>query len=133
MASLEEKLKERAHPLGFELAGIASASPADSFGRLRGWINQGYAGAMDYMYRHGPARQHPKSILPKVRSVVMVGKNYQVQNKNAEPQAGKVARYARGLDYHQVLRKKLKQLLKWVQNEIPECGGRSVVDTAPLL
>jgi epoxyqueuosine reductase len=131
MSSLEHNLKVRAHALGFELAGVVSAGPADSFDRLRTWLDQGYAGTMDYMHRHALARKHPDSILPNVRSVVMVGLNY--QKPNAEPQAVQVARYARGLDYHHVLRKKLKLLLAWIQNEVPECHGRCVVDTAPLL
>jgi epoxyqueuosine reductase len=131
MSSLEQNLKDRARALGFEVSGIAAAAPADSFYRLRTWLDQGYAGAMDYMHRHALARKHPDSILSNVRSVVMVGMNYHIQN--AKPQAAQVARYARGLDYHHVLRKKLKQLLAWMQQEVPGCRGRCVVDTAPLL
>src|SRR5262249_39735319 len=132
--SLENRLKERALALGFELAGIASAGPADSFDHLRAWLDQGYAGAMDYMIRHALARRHPSSILPNVRSVVMLGLNYSRQPAVGSPQStAQVARYARGLDYHQVLRKKLKHLLAWIQGEVPGCHGRCVVDTAPLL
>jgi epoxyqueuosine reductase len=133
-ATLEDRLKEQAHTLGFELVGIATASPADSFDRLRAWLDRGYAGAMDYMYRHALARRDPSSILPDVRSVVMVGLNYSWQSAVGSRQsAAPVARYARGLDYHQILRKKLKQLLAWIQEEVPGCHGRCVVDTAPLL
>ena len=46
---------------------------------------------------------------------------------------GRVARYALGEDYHQVLRQRLNQLLEWVHREVPDCRGRGVVDTAPLL
>jgi epoxyqueuosine reductase len=144
MASLEDRLKERARSLGFELAGIASAGPADSFDRLRAWLERGYAGAMDYMRRHALARKHPASILPSVKSVVMVGMNYspfvvpasarkeQTRAKARTTNRAQVARYAHGLDYHHVLRKKLKLLLAWVQGEVPGCHGRCVVDTAPL-
>jgi epoxyqueuosine reductase len=132
MAGLEKLIKERARALGFDLAGIASASPADSFDRLRTGLDQGYAGEMDYMHRHALARRHPSSILPTVRSVVMVSMNYHA-GQNPKPQAVQVARYARGLDYHQVLRKKLKLLLEWIQGMVPGCNGRCVVDTAPLL
>jgi epoxyqueuosine reductase len=130
-SNVENRLKEQARALGFELAGIASAGPADSLEQLRAWLDHGYAGAMDYMHRHALARQHPSSILPNVRSVVMVGMNY--QKPIAKPQAAQVARYASGLDYHHVLRKKLKALLAWIQGEVPDCHGRCVVDTAPLL
>jgi epoxyqueuosine reductase len=129
MAPLETRLKEQAHRLGFELVGIAPADRADGFDRLRDWLDQGLAGAMDYMHRHAEARRHPSSILPEVRSVVMVGMNY----KPATSHGGPVARYARGVDYHDVLRQRLNQLLDWLHGEVPDCRGRGVVDTAPLL
>src|SRR5262245_47878181 len=76
MADLEQRLKEQAHALGFELAGIAPAADADGFDRLRDWLDHGHAGDMDYLHRHADARRHPRSVLPAVRSVVMVGMNY---------------------------------------------------------
>jgi epoxyqueuosine reductase len=134
MPSLEERLKQRARELGFELAGIASAAPADSFDRLQAWLDEGFAGEMEYMSRHAEARRHPAAILPDVRSVVMVGMNYKPADATPTlPSHGKVARYARGPDYHDVLRQRLKSLLTWLQAEVPRCRGRCVVDTAPLL
>jgi epoxyqueuosine reductase len=136
MDSLEARLKQRAHALGFELAGIAAATPADSFDRLQDWLDRGFAGEMGYMHRHAKARRHPFSILPDVRSVVMVGMNYSPESTPERPAAGptgRVARYARGADYHNVLRERLNQLLAWTQGEVPGCHGRGVVDTAPLL
>jgi epoxyqueuosine reductase len=129
---LEERIKQQARRLGFDLAGIAPAGEADDFGRLRDWLDHGFAGDMAYMGRHGEARRHPASILPEVRSVIMVAVNY----KPAEPKGGtgaRVARYARGADYHDVLRQRLRQLLVWIQGQVPGCVGRAVVDTAPLL
>src|SRR4051794_14723335 len=76
MRPLEIRLKERAHALGFDLAGIAAATPADGFERLREWLERGFAGSMGYMRRHAEARRAPSSILPEVRSVVMLGLNY---------------------------------------------------------
>lgn len=138
MLSLEERLKQQARALGFDLVGIAPAQPADSFAQLQDWLARGYAGEMAYMHRHGDARRHPTSILPTVRSVVMVALNYKPQAPVAVPRArngnrAQIARYARGRDYHDVLREKLKALLHWVQGEVPGCAGRAVVDTAPLL
>jgi epoxyqueuosine reductase len=157
--SLETRLKEQARQLGFELVGIAAAAPADGFDRLRDWLDRGFAGEMAYLGRHADARRHPASILPEVRSVVMVGMNYKSgvrsqesgvrsqepgsDNEGAETSSltpdpclltpGKVARYARGRDYHDVLRERLNRLLAWVQEQAPGCRGRCVVDTAPLL
>jgi epoxyqueuosine reductase len=135
---LEQRIKDRASALGFELAGIAAAGPADSFDRLQHWLARGFAGAMDYMGRHKEARRHPAGVLPAVRSVLMVGMSYAPEtdepHHNPEGErAGKIARYARGDDYHDVLRAKLNQLFAWVQGEVPGTQGRGVVDTAPLL
>ena len=92
------------------------------------------------MERHAEARRNPASILPEVRSVVMVALEYgdlrgreSATTETKEVVAGKIARYARGPDYHAILRSKLKELLCWVQTCRPECHGRAVVDTAPLL
>jgi epoxyqueuosine reductase len=136
MDALEDRLKKQAHALGFELAGIALATPADGFERLRTWLAKGFAGEMGYMSRHAEARRDPAAILPEVRSVIMVAMNYKPENgetSSSYPLSGKVARYARGTDYHDVLRERLRRLLAWLQAELPGCHGRGVVDTAPLL
>jgi epoxyqueuosine reductase len=134
MDALEDRLRQQAHALGFELVGIAPAAPADGFDRLRDWLARGFAGTMDYMRRHAEARRDPASVLPEVRSVVMVGINYLRRGaEEGPPRRGRVARYARGADYHDVLRERLARLLAWLQGERPGCRGRGVVDTAPLL
>ncbi|MGH7222663.1 MAG: tRNA epoxyqueuosine(34) reductase QueG [Gemmataceae bacterium] len=151
MATLEDRLKQQAHALGFELVGIAPAAESDGFDRLRDWLARGFAGTMEYMRRHGDARRHPSSILPEVRSVVMVAMNYRPrrraggvsplilhpgenQGANApRSPTGRISRYARGTDYHDVLRDRLNRLLDWLRQERPDCLGRGVVDTAPLL
>src|SRR5690242_18075172 len=133
METLEARIKGQAHALGFELAGIAPAAPADGFERLRDWLDRGYAGEMDYMRRHAEARRHPAAVLPEVRSVVMVGMSYAPPPPAPPPRGGrgepaplpprgggaggggKVALYARGADYHDVLRRRLNQLLARVQ------------------
>ncbi len=134
MRSLEEQIEQQAHQLGFELAGIAPATAADGFDRLRDWLARGFAGEMTYMSRHAAARRHPAAVLPEVRSVVMLGMNYAPARRVGNPsRIGKVARYALGTDYHDVLRTRLNELLAWIQREVPACRGRGVVDTAPLL
>src|SRR5262249_28042579 len=100
-------------------------------------------GEMEYMRRHAEARRHPASILADVRSVVMVGMTYfagdgeQARSQYSVPgtrtHSGKVARYARGRDYHRVLWDRLNQLLAFVQTQAQGSDGRGVVDTAPLL
>jgi epoxyqueuosine reductase len=131
MPALEERIKEQARRLGFELAGIAAATPADGFDRYRAWLDAGHAGEMGYMHRHAEARRHPDAVLPGVRSVVMLGMNYKPEQPT--PSEARIASYARGRDYHDVLRERLNRLLDWVRGEVPGCAGRGVVDTAPLL
>src|SRR5438445_1070070 len=134
--SLEERIKAQARALGCDLVGIARTSPADGFDRLREWLARGFAGEMHYMHRHERARRDPASILPEVRSVVLVGVSYNPEEDEGtgrDQPAGKVARYARGPDYHDVLRDRLNRLLAWLRQEVPGCVGRGVVDTAPLL
>ena len=136
MHPLPSRIKGQAHTLGFELAGIAPAADADGFAHLQDWLAQGFAGEMDYMSRHGDARRHPDSILPNVKSVVMVGINYRAvpqESLRSSWGLGRVSCYAGGLDYHEVLRAKLKLLLGWIQEQVPGTQGRAVIDTAPLL
>jgi epoxyqueuosine reductase len=136
----ESDLRNQARSLGFSLVGIARAHDADYFLHFQEWLASGYAGTMSYMERDAEARRSPTSILTEVRSVVMVALAYgesrdeESEARNAkEAIIGKVARYAHGPDYHIVLRAKLKELLAWVQGHRPNCRGRAVVDTAPLL
>ncbi len=137
MISLQSRIKQQAHALGFELAGIAPAAEPDGFAHLQDWLAQGYAGEMDYMRRHAEARRHPDSMLPNVKSVVMVGINYKSQGSEVGGRGsginGRISNYAGGVDYHDVLRDRLKSLLDWIRNEVPEVRGRAVIDTAPLL
>lgn len=132
MFRLEDRLKQQAQVIGFDLVGVAPAIDADHFEQFRDWLDHEYAGEMRYLERHAEAHRHPSSILPEVRSVIMVGMNYK-PDAPALTSLGKIARYARGDDYHEVLRARLKQLLAWLQAEVPSCRGRAVVDTAPLL
>lgn len=136
MSTFEEQLKEQARALGFDLAGIAAAAEADTYAAFRGWLDEGHAGAMDYLERHAEARRHPGSILADVRSVVMLGMNYHPDPGEDPPPApgvGRIARYARGVDYHDLLWQRLDALLAWVRQRRPGCQGRGIVDTAPLL
>src|SRR5437660_8885421 len=112
--TFEAALKAEARSLGFALVGIARAGEADDFPRLQDWLARGYAGSMAYMQTHAAARRHPESILPDVQSVVMVGMEYGAGRSQESgvggqrsDRAAKIARYARGPDYHGVLRAKL--------------------------
>ena len=124
--ALEDRLKARARDLGFALVGIAPATEADGFARYEAWLDAGYAGEMAYLHEHREHRRHPRSVVEGVRSVVMLGMEY-------EPGPGTVAAYARGPDYHRYVWDRLNELSAWLDAEVPGSYSHGVTDTAPLL
>jgi epoxyqueuosine reductase len=138
MDHLANRLKDEARRLGFDLVGIAPAVQSPGAEALHAWLADGRAGQMQYMNRQKDARAHPQSILAGVRSIVMVAMIYRQSSADAEPKAsppaltGRVSCYAQGSDYHEVMWRRLDELLAWIKKEVPQCTGRAVVDTAPL-
>jgi epoxyqueuosine reductase len=133
-ADLTDRLKAEALRLGFDQVGIAPAVAPPGYPRLLAWLEAGHAAGMTYMERHAAARAHPDALLEGVRSVIVVSFVYG-RPEPAEPSAtqGKVARYARGTDYHRLLWERLDALWRWLRAERPEARGRAVADTAPLV
>lgn len=127
-------LKEEAESLGFDAVGIAPVTTLPDYPHFLEWLEKGHAAGMSYLERHAKARENPASILEGVKSIIIVAMVYG-RPEPAVPTStqGRVARYARGCDYHTVLKVKLKALLGWLQREEPTLRGRAVVDTAPLL
>lgn len=128
-------IRRMADDLRFDLVGIAPAVTPPGYGHFLDWLSEGRAAGMDYLHRHAEARRHPDSVLPGVRSVVMVGLSYNPTGPDppASPRTGKVARYARGKDYHKVLWKRIGALGSQIRAEFPDAHVRAVADTAPLL
>jgi len=131
---LTQRLKAEALRLGFSHVGIDPAVPPPGYDRFMEWLRAGRAAAMTYMEKHAEVRAHPDRLLDGVRSIVMVCAVYGKSSTGpADPKHGKIARYARGQDYHRALWDRLEELLSWVCKQSPETRGRAVVDTAPLL
>jgi epoxyqueuosine reductase len=131
---LTDRLKAEASRLGFDQVGIAPAVAPPGYPHYLDWLRRGDAAGMAYMHRQAEARAHPDRLLDGVRSVVVCGFVYgRRETPSTEPRRGKVARYARGADYHDLLWRRLEALLAWVQQECPGTRGRAVADTAPLL
>jgi epoxyqueuosine reductase len=131
---LTDRLKAEASRLGFDQVGIAPAVAPPGYPRFLEWLDAGYAASMDYLERRSSVRAHPERLLAGVRSVVVVSFVY--GRPAPEPPGdlhGKVARYARGGDYHELLWRRLEALLDWLRTERPGVHGRAVADTAPLL
>lgn len=123
--------------LGFARIGIASAKSPPHHDAFQGWLAAGLAGVMQpWLERHEPLRRSPEAILPGARSVIMLAMDYSLGGgATAEaivPGHGRVARYARGDDYHNVLRPRLNMLARWLEARVPGARARGVVDSAPL-
>jgi len=135
LAQLAESLRAEAERLGFALVGFAPAVEPTGFSRLEAWLQAGYAGEMEYLERRKTAYAHPRHVLERVRSLVLLGLDYNSQVPGgSEPGKGRVSRYAWGnVDYHDLIWKKLSELEHWLLQQTPQASVRGVVDTAPLL
>lgn len=137
--NLREKVKSLAHAVGFDLAGVAAAESTPETRFLREWIAKGYAGSMDYLARRVEERVDPRRVLEGARSVIAVGLVYAEKPgggeraEAAEPGRGRVARYARGDDYHEVMGERLR-CLEWGLEALAGAAvaTRAYVDTGPV-
>jgi epoxyqueuosine reductase len=128
-----ELIRAEARRLGFEACGIAQAAPLDEDARrLEAWLAKGYHGKMQYMENHFELRTDPCKLVPGARSVVTLLMNYFPGARQSD-EAPRIAKYAWGKDYHEVIREKLNQLLAYIRAHIGEVNGRGFVDSAPVL
>ncbi len=130
---LASEVKQRARQLGFDLVGIADASPSKYRDFYRQWLDDGRAGTMEYLHKRFDERTDPAMYLPGARSVICVAVNYLAPLDAIPSDGGKVARYALGDDYHEVLKPKLHQLADWLRARVPEAQSKCAVDTAPVM
>lgn len=140
-------VKSLARDIGFDLVGVARAAPLPRAGYYREWIARGYGGTMDYLRRNIDIRADPRSLLAGARSVVCVAVDYKRTDgflraatrelgaaADARVAVGRIAQYARGRDYHVVLRRMLRELVRRLRTEVGETfEARVCVDTAPVL
>jgi epoxyqueuosine reductase len=132
--SLAAALKDESLRLGFDLVGATPAVASPDFHRLQQWLADGHAGQMHYFADRIDAYRHPNAILEDVKSVLMLGMNYRSSEPaDAGPGQARVARYAWGADYHELIRNRLHQLADFHRRLVPAAGVRGVVDTAPLM
>jgi len=131
---LTEAVKAQAQELGFSLVGVCPAQRPPHWEAFQRWLQAGYAGQMEYFHRRAQAYEHPRFVLDGVRSLVMLGMNYRTDTPiDPAPGQARIARYAWGLDYHELIRRRLRQLGRWLVQQVPGTRVRGVVDTAPLL
>jgi epoxyqueuosine reductase len=139
--NLSQRIKHRARHLGFDLVGIAPVEPSGYADFYQRWLAQDYAGEMGYLSRPDAVakRCDPRLIVPEARSAVVVAMSYyqgsppSTQTSHDEKR-GRVARYAWGDDYHEIMWKRLDRLLEFVQSQADRpVSGRRYVDTGPIL
>jgi len=116
--------------------GIARAGRVARSDYVRGWLEGGRAGRMEYLHRYFDERMDPRELLPGARGVIVTALNYhqQAPEPAGDEPRGRVARYAWGDDYHEVVKHRLKGLVEAMRREIEEpFEARVCVDTAPVL
>jgi epoxyqueuosine reductase len=127
--ALEQRIKQRATELGFDLAGVTRLGPANTYEAFARWLERGYAGEMTYLPRGAEKRRDTTLPFAGARSAIVVALDY-----GGKQPAGPIARYARGDDYHDVMIERLEELHHWLAGE---CGqpvaGKAYVDTGPIL
>ncbi|MBC7948179.1 MAG: tRNA epoxyqueuosine(34) reductase QueG [Chitinophagaceae bacterium] len=127
------QVKQMASRLGFDYCGVARAERLDEDAeRLQQWLNRGMHGSMKYMENHFDLRVDPTRLVPGAKSVITILKNY-FPSEQQQPDSPKIAKYAYGHDYHDVIRARMKEFLQNIQDEIGEVHGRGFVDSAPVL
>ncbi len=137
-ASLRTALAAEAAALGFSAFGIAAADAAPAAGaRLHQWLAEGCHGDMLWMAETADRRASPQGLWPDVRSVIMLGTSYApalVPLRHADhPDTGVIAVYALGSDYHDVIKRRLKALARWLVAAAPGSELKVFVDTAPVM
>ncbi|WP_281616132.1 tRNA epoxyqueuosine(34) reductase QueG [Flammeovirga sp. SubArs3] len=127
-------IKAEAKRLGFSECGIAKAGfLEEEADHLENWLKQGMHGEMGYMANHFDKRLDPTKLVDGAKSVVVLSYNYFPEKDFSQQDTYKVAKYAYGEDYHYVIKRKLKDLVKFIQSEIGDVNGRVFVDSAPVM
>lgn len=134
-----QAVKTRAHELGFNLCGITAARPAPHLDAYLRWIEQGLHGSLDYMARPDRVarRRDLNHILPGAQSMILVALDYRQAALPAEllrdPARGRIAQYAWGGDYHDVMLPRLEALAAWLTADHGALRWRAYVDTGAVL
>ena len=135
-ANLSVRIKDWGRELGFQAVGIADADLSAAEPRLLEWLGRGWHGEMEYMARHGALRARPAELKPGTLRVISCRMDYLNDAPQGVPPASAnaaIARYARGRDYHKVLRDRLQRLCDRIREEVGEFGYRVFTDSAPVM
>ena len=138
-SKLKRELLDWGHELGFQRMGVSDIDLEIAEARLNEWLDAGFHGTMTYMQRHGTKRSRPEQLVPGTVRVISVRMDYlpapQASAKQLLDHASKayVSRYALGRDYHKVLRGRMRELARRIEERVGQFGYRVFVDSAPVL
>ena len=135
---LQESLRDEAARLGFVACGFTTAVPdPQRAARLEEFLGQGRHGSMEWMEARKEQRASPQGLWPEAKSVIALGMSYAPDVDplalEAEPEKARISVYAHGRDYHDVVKKALKALARWLIERAPESQLKVFVDTAPVM
>ncbi len=138
IAELQDALREEAARLGFAACGFASAAQDPLRAeRFEQWLGEGRHGSMEWMEARKEQRASPQGLWPEAGSVIALGMSYAPQTDPlalaGQPDRARISIYAQGRDYHDVVKKALKALARWLVAEAPGSELKVFVDTAPVM
>jgi epoxyqueuosine reductase len=133
-----QKLKQQAQKSGFNLFGITRSEPSPTLSAYRQWIDKGMHAEMGYLARDDRVirRENLNHIVDGAKSIVMVGLDYRTitDTRLNDPTRGRIANYAWGIDYHDIMQARLEELAAWIQSESGQTIEHKVfVDTGAVL
>ena len=143
-SQLVPQIQQWARELGFSQIGVAGVDLSSAEPGLMQWLDQGFHGEMHYMAAHGLKRARPAELVPGTVSVITARMDYLPRDlppgwqalefaRLHDPLQGAVSVYARGRDYHKVLRARLQKLCDRIAQEVGPLGHRVFTDSAPVL
>ena len=130
-------IKAKARELEFDACGIAPAAELPELRFFSDWLDRGYAGDMTYLHRSASRRADVRRAMPEAKSVIVTGTVYNVDRpystECADSMRAQISRYAWGDDYHDVIGRRLDDLVAWMREAWPEpFEARPYVDTGPV-
>jgi epoxyqueuosine reductase len=137
--ALRDAIEARARELGFALVGVTRAAPSAHRASLERWIAEGKHGEMHWIAERVADACDVRRLLREARTVISVGDRYhdgrpdRVDGVDGAAPRGRIARYARGKDYHDVIRDRLRRLGRFVRERVPGCQTRLTGDIHPIL
>ncbi len=135
MVIRSEWIIEEAEKMGFDACGVANATALESeSAHVEQWLDEGHEGDMGYLTRNKEKRYDPRLLVEGTKSIVTILYNYFPKQSLGDGKHFKIAKYAYGADYHDVLKRKLRELLERIETQTGKLDGvRVFVDSAPVL